>query len=138
MSRDEPDREAGRSFLGFMYRVLGDGPRFWRLMALVVVLLIAYALAKGDVAALYDHYVQTAPLWAKWGIPPGGASVTLGTMGYRRLQRALEQKREAKAEKRELQDEKRQVRAEKAKPKAKKKKAAKAAKNKAKKKAAKK
>jgi hypothetical protein len=86
MSDSGSDKD-GWGLLGFLHSVLDDGPRFWRLIALLVVLMAGYALAKGDVIAVYDHLTRHAPVWAKWGIPPGGVSVVFSAIrffGYRR------------------------------------------------------
>jgi hypothetical protein len=102
MNDHEPDYRSGWSFLGFMRSVLGDGPSFWRLFALVLLLIFGYALAKGDVTALYDHLTLHAPALAKFGIPPGGVGVFFGARKYfiycqaARLQRGLEAKESAK------------------------------------------
>jgi hypothetical protein len=102
VSDDGGSDKRGWSPLGFLYCVLGNGPRFWRLIALLMVLIAAYALAKGDVTAVYDHLTQHAPGWAKWGIPPVGAGTVLSTMkflGYRseaRRRRAAEVKEATK------------------------------------------
>ena len=82
MNTHEPDNRSGWSFLGFLRSVLGDGPSFWRLFALVLLLIFGYALAKGDVTALYDHLTQHATVWEKWGIPPGGIVIFFGARKY--------------------------------------------------------
>ena len=82
MNDHEPDNRAGWSFLGFMRSVLRDGPSFWRLFALVLLLIFGYALAKGDVTALYEHLTLHATVWEKWGIPPGGVSIFFGSWKY--------------------------------------------------------
>jgi hypothetical protein len=94
----EPDKD-GWGLLGFLYRVLGDGPRFWRLIALLVVLMVAYSLAKGDLTTGYEHLTRHDPEWARLGIPPGSISVVLGAMKYfsrrrevRRREHAVEAK----------------------------------------------
>jgi hypothetical protein len=92
MSTHEPDNRSGWSFLGFLRSVLGDGPSFWRLFALVLLLIFGYAVAKGDVTALYDHLTRHATVWAKWGIPPGGVGIVFGARKYfiyRRTTRAI-------------------------------------------------
>jgi hypothetical protein len=57
---------------------LGEGPRFWLLIALLVVLTAAYVLAKDDVTAVYNHLTRHAPGWAKRRIPSGNVGVVVG------------------------------------------------------------
>lgn len=82
MSTHEPHNRSGWSFLGFLRSVLRDGPSFWRLFALVLLLILGYALAKGDVTALYDHLTRHATVWEKWGIPPGGIGIVFAARKY--------------------------------------------------------
>jgi hypothetical protein len=98
MSGREPKRD-GWSLLGFLHSVLGSGPRFWRLIVLILVLMFAYALAKGDVIAVYDHLTRHASGWAKWGIPPGSVGVTLGAMKFFSHHQAVQRKQVAEAKK---------------------------------------
>jgi hypothetical protein len=96
------DERSGWSFLGFLRSVLGDGPSFWRLFALILLLGFCYALAKGDVAALYGHLTEHTPALAKFGIPPGGVGVYFGARRCfhhhqeARARRALEQREAAR------------------------------------------
>jgi hypothetical protein len=96
----EPDNRAGWSFLGFMRSVLRDGPSFWRLFALVLLLIFGYALAKGDVTALYEHLTLHATVWEKWGIPPGSVGIVFGARRYFIYRRATQERRAAAEEER--------------------------------------
>ena len=100
MNDHEPDNRAGWSFLGFMRSVLGDGPSFWRLFALVLLLIFGYALAKGDVTALYEHLTLHATVWEKWGIPPGSVGIVFGARRYFIYRRATQERRAAAAKER--------------------------------------
>lgn len=116
MSKHEPDMRSGWSFLGFLNDCISSKAKFRRLlvlmvllMAFVLVLVLAYALAKGDVTAWYDQATQHAAAWAKYGIPPGGITLTLGAMTFfshrkaKRKRRAAETKKAKKtAKKKEL------------------------------------
>jgi hypothetical protein len=82
MRSSEPDTRSGWSFLGFLRSVLGDGASFWRLFALILLLIFGYALAKGDVTALYDHLTQRVTIWVKWGIPPGSGVIYVTARKY--------------------------------------------------------
>jgi hypothetical protein len=98
VNNHEPDNRSGWSFLGFLRSVLGDGPSFWRLFALVLLLIFGYALAKGEVTAVYQHLTLHATVWEKWGIPPGGVSIFFGARKYFTYRQAAQKTRAVAAE----------------------------------------
>lgn len=110
MSNDSKPDKDGWSLLGFLYYVLDSGPRFWRLIALLVVFIVAYTLAKGDLTTGYEHLTRHDPGWARLSIPPGSISAVLGAMKYfrhRRERGRREVRREDAAKAKELPRERR-------------------------------
>jgi len=105
VNNQEPDNRSGWSFLGFLRSVLGDGPSFWRLFALVLLLMFGYALAKGDISTFYHHLTLHAKVWEKWGIPPGGVSIFFAARKYFTYRQATQKRRVEAAKEPEAQKE---------------------------------
>jgi hypothetical protein len=105
VNNQEPDSRSGWSFLGFLRSVLGDGPSFWRLFALVLLLMVGCALARGDISTWYHHVTLHAEVWEKWGIPSGGVSVFFGARRYFIYRQATQKSRAEAATEPEAQKE---------------------------------
>lgn len=107
-SSKDPSERNDWSLLGFLHDCISSRAKFRRLMALiglllgfilglVLLLLLGIALAKGDIASAYGHLTMHARWWEKWGIPPGGITLTLAGIKFFRYRRAVARTRAAEA-----------------------------------------
>jgi hypothetical protein len=107
----EPRQQNERNdwtFWGFLHSVLGDGPRFARLVVLlrlvlrmlvllvtlVVALLLSYLLAKGDVIAWYYHLTPHVTDPERWGILSGGIGAAFAGIKFRGHRKRVKRRRE--------------------------------------------